>query len=457
MLDGPDIVIAGEKNVRIQAGGTVTVQGQPYVHLNPPGPKTTTSGEKVDTADHVVWFKLKSDGLPLAGVRVHVSKVGASPEEATTHETDGNGHVKIPQPEPASFHVKVAHGTDHAPEGVPVATVPTQPTAHAKPIEHDMPVEFEILDPQPHHTFDLHTTPRMPEVQLEAKVLLGGKQVALGHVGWTFHLEGDYRVRSSSEESYNEQKYRLPAGHVMTTPGQRHKYTLAPGALLGGELLLAVHFAGGEALGGVRASKKVSGLKVLGRNPPRSEVEQYIVEKTGKLAWLYLRMFQWESGMVQFAEKSGGGNTPGYPLYGPPSGVGMVQRDPVHEEWHFPKSPVTEPNSFFPRIFWNWKHNLDEGIHSFSSDYIARGRADLDELRREHHGLPMYPEGVLLRAAIRRYNGGIEYGVGGDGRHYVVSPTYTNNPGYVNDVLDNPEIDSHKWPVPHDARVTEWP
>jgi hypothetical protein len=38
----------------------------------------------------------------------------------------------------------------------------------------------------------------------------------------------------------------------------------------------------------------------------------------------------------------------------------------------------------------------------------------------------------------------------------VVSPV-TSNPGYVNDVLNDPHIDAHKYPVPADARATRWP
>jgi type VI secretion system secreted protein VgrG len=201
----------------------------------------------------------------------------------------------------------------------------------------------------------------------------------------------------------------------------------------------------------------VKGCQVLGKDPEASEVEAAIVETTGSLAWLYLRLFSWESTLTQFATRSGGGNTPGWPLYGPPSGTGIVQRDPEAGDWDWPRARVTQPNNFFPRIFWDWKKNLAEGVSSFASTYIARGRADLDALRADHPGLPPYPEGVLLRAAIRRYNGGIEYVASGDGRHYVVSPYYTNNPGYVDDVLSVPQIDAHKYPIPADARATEWP
>ncbi|HVY46136.1 MAG TPA: hypothetical protein VHB21_09665, partial [Minicystis sp.] len=460
VLDGPDIVVAGEKNVSIVAGGTVSIQGEPYVHLNPPAAAAPTQpAEKGQGADHVAWFRLTSDGRPLAGVRVHLQKPGDDASSARFHETDGKGEVRVPLSEPATFHASVAHGSTHAPEGVRVATVPSQPAAHAKPTEHDVPVQIEIVDPKPHETHRLHTTPDMPELPLEARVLVGGKAVDVGHVGWTFRVEGHYRVRSSDGASYREQRYRLPAGHAMTSPSEKKRFRLAPGELVGGDLSIDVHFSGGEALGGLHASRRVTGLRVLGQNPPREAVERHIAERAGHLAWVLLRLFCFESlhKLAQFAEKGGGGNTPGEPLYGPPSGVGIVQRDPTAGEWHFPKNAVGEPNNFFPRIFWDWTKNLDEGISSFKGDYIERGRRDLDLLRQAHPHLPPYSEGVLLRAAIRRYNGGVEYGASADGRHYVVSPSYTNNPGYVENVLDDPHADAHRFPVPHDARARVWP
>ncbi|HEY4119001.1 MAG TPA: hypothetical protein VGM56_14145, partial [Byssovorax sp.] len=233
---------------------------------------------------------------------------------------------------------------------------------------------------------------------------------------------------------------------------------LAPSELLGGNLSVVVHFAGGDALGGVHAKKTVGGMRVLGANPERADVDHYIAEHAGNLAWALMRLFCFESlhQLAQFARASGGDNTPGWPLYGPPSGVGIVQRDPSEGDWHFPKSRRAHANNFFPRIFWDWRKNLDEGITSFKTDYIERGRGDLDLLRREHPGLPMYSEGVLLRAAIRRYNGGTEYGVSGDGRHYVVSPVSTN-PAYVADVLGDPHVNAEKYPIPHDALAHEWP
>src|SRR6185312_1952245 len=292
---------------------------------------------------------------------------------------------------------------------------------------------------------------------LHARVLVQGAPVTTGEVRWELHASGKYRVRDASGEGYVLQPYVLPVGHTRTTPGQAEKYKLSPPDLVGGELEIKAVFDGGAALGGLTATKTVKGCQVLGKDPEASVIEAAIVETTGHLAWVYLRLFSWESTLTQFAVRSGGGNTPGWPLYGPPSGTGIVQRDPEAGDWHWPKARVTQPNNFFPRIFWDWKKNLAEGVSSFASTYIARGRADLDALRAYHPHLPPYPEGVLLRAAIRRYNGGIEYVASADGRHYVVSPHYTNNPGYVDDVLSVPQIDAHKYPIPAEARATEWP
>jgi type VI secretion system secreted protein VgrG len=383
-------------------------------------------------------------------------------------EKTGEYRVKLGQPEEAKAHAAMAKAAPIdattggvvapvAPPAIDVGPTPAQPRTKAKPTEHDVPISFEIVEPKQGSTFDLLVTPAMPEIPLHARVLVQGVPVTAGSVRWELHASGTYRVRDASGEGYVLQAYVLPVGDVRTAPGEAKRYALAAPELVGGDLEIKAIFDGGAELGGITASKSVKGCQVLGKDPDASVVEAAIVKLTGSLAWLYLRLFSWESTLTQFARKSGGGNTPGWPLYGPPSGTGIVQRDPEATEWVWGKSRITQPNNFFPRIFWDWKKNLAEGVSSFATTYIERGRGDLDQLREDHPHLPPYPEGVLLRAAIRRYNGGIEYAASGDGQHYVVSPSYTNNPGYVDDVLSVPQIDPHKYPIPAAARATEWP
>jgi len=338
-----------------------------------------------------------------------------------------------------------------------VGTTPAQAPRKARPTEHEVPIAIEIVAPARGETFHLHAEPSMPVIPLEARVLVQGTPVTIGSVRWELRLTGRYRVRDQAGSGHRLQAYALPAGHARSKPGERVRFELAPGEIVGGALEIKATFHGGAALEGLTASKKLTGCRVLGKDPPRREVEAFIAERGGSLAWLYLRMFCHESAhhLAQFARGSGGGNTPGFPLYGPPSGVGIVQRDPMAPEWRWPRGPIGHANNFFPRIFWDWKRNVAEGITSFHSDYLERGRRDLDLLRQKHPHLPMYPEGLLHRAAIRRYNGGTEFAASADGRHYVVSPAFTNNPGYVDAVLDDPHIDDH--PVPAAVRARVWP
>jgi type VI secretion system secreted protein VgrG len=473
LLDGPDILVSGRSGVTIRAGGTVSIQGEPYVHINPPGAAGDGAAPAPQAPDHVVHFKLTSEGTPLAGARCHVEHEDGSASGPLV--TDANGLVRVPVDKPGTYHVKLGHPrdakasaasaaptTDPATGGAAVPTIgvgqtPAQPPKKSAPTEHPVPISLEILHPRPNATFDLLTTPAMPKIPLQARVLVQGQEVATGTVRWELHASGDYRVRDEAGTGYVLQNYVLPVGHTRTTPGKEVHFELASPEIVGGDLEVKAVFDGGAALGGVSASKSVKGCRLLGKNAPVSEVEAAIAEQGGPLAWLYLRLFWWESGsLAQFAEGSGGGNTPGHPLYGPPSGVGIVQRDPTAGEWSWPRGRITRPNNFFPRIFWDWRKNLAEGISSFTATYIERGRADLDLLRREYPHLPPYPEGVLLRASIRRYNGGTEYGVSGDGRHYVVSPV-SSNPGYVDDVLFDPHVDAHKYPIPAATLAHEWP
>jgi type VI secretion system secreted protein VgrG len=475
VLDGPDILVTGRSGVTIKAGGTVSIQGEPHVQINPPQASGSGGAAAATPPDHVVHYQLVSEGRPLAGASTYVEHEDGTP--SAPQVTDANGLVRLPVEKTGQYHVKLGRppapkakaataepapidattGGAVAPAPIDVGKTPAQPRTKAKPTEHDVPISLEIVEPKPDAIFHLLATPAMPAIPLHAKVLVQGAPVTAGSVRWELHASGTYRVRDASGEGYVLQAYVLPVGNARTTPGEAEHYPLAPPELVGGDLEIKVIFDGGAALGGLTASKSVKGCQVLGKDPEAKVVEAAIVELAGPLAWLYLRLFSWESTLTQFAVRSGGGNTPGQPLYGFPSGTGIVQRDPVATEWKWGKSRVTEANNFFPRIFWSWRKNLVEGISSFASTYIPRGRGDLDALRESHPHLPAYPEGVLLRAAIRRYNGGTEYVASEDGRHYVVSPQYTNNPGYVDDVLSVPQIDAHQYPIPAEARATEWP
>ena len=114
--------------------------------------------------------------------------------------------------------------------------------------------------------------------------------------------------------------------------------------------------------------------RCLARNPPRHEVEAFIVERAGHLAWLFLRMFCHESAhtLEQYARGSGGGNTPGQPLYGPPSGVGIVQRDPVEGEWHWHK-PYHAHQTLLPAHLLELGKEPRRG-HSLIQDRLHRAR-----------------------------------------------------------------------------------
>lgn len=472
MLDGPDIVVSADREVRIKAGGTLSIQGAPYVHLNPPLAATGGHTEMTAGPDHVVWFQLLSKGVPLVGARCHVVHEDGS--AAGSYVSDGDGMVRVPVDKPGghSIHLgtpkKKPLTKTEAPAALPPATVkvgdtPAQPAAKAAPTRHDVPIELEILAPEPGVSFPIlpgHTpspAPSMPHVPLRARVLVHGQEVSIGKVTWELYVSGRYRVRSADGASYTQQAYKMAAGATSTKPGVEAKFELAPAHVVGGKLELNATFEGDGELAGVTARKSVTGCKVTGQNPARADVEALIVELGGDLAWAFLRIFTWESvhRLAQFATKSGGGNAPGEPLYGPPSGVGIVQRDPTQGEWRFPKNRLTQSNNFFPRIFWDWKKNVEEGVSSFKSDYMNRGLRELEALRRQSPHLPAFPEALVVRAAIRHYNGGNEYTT--DGHRYLVSPSHTNNPGYVRNVLGVAEVDAAKWPVPVAAAAAAWP
>ncbi len=192
---------------------------------------------------------------------------------------------------------------------------------------------------------------------------------------------------------------------------------------------------------------------MVGKNGPRLDVEQYIVDQAGDLAWLFLRMFCHESDhtLAEFKQAQ--------PRYGAPSGVGVAQQDPEEQEWVWPKDRLGTPSNFFPRIFWDWRKNVVSGMQHFLADKVPTARRLIAALRKAHPGLPQPPEGLVYRAAIRAYNGGREFAASEDGKHFVVQPhTIPANVGYVEWVLGDPHGTlAPKHPVPDDVKLKIWP
>src|SRR6185437_4921693 len=198
------------------------------------------------------------------------------------------------------------------------------PTATAKPTGHEVPITIQIVSPAPGKPFEVDpgkypgAEPSMPVLPFQAKVLVNGQETSVGTVQWESTISGKYRVRDTDASAgYRMQDFKLPAGTATTKPNEEKKIQLAPHELVGGDLVIKATYNGGPGLGNITATKTVSSLKVVGKNGPRLGVEQYIVDQSGDLAWLFLRMFCHES--LHLLGQFKGGT----PLYGPPSGVGV--------------------------------------------------------------------------------------------------------------------------------------
>lgn len=489
-LDGPDIIITAESSISLKAGKEVKILGGPYVHVNPPALVAKTGDQdRASVPEQEVWFKLLSDdGAPMPDVTCHVEHDDGSLSVA--RKSDGRGMVRFPVEKSGNYHLVVGTppkpeepaakpaapaaaqsapapssgppagaSPPPAPQQVKVGQTPAQPSRSSRPTQHAVPIAIEVVSPVIKAEFQIEPgkhpkpDPSMPTLDLHAKVVFQGKPVSTGTLTWEFTISGKYRVRAPAEKgSYRWQQYKFSAGSARTSPGEQKKFQLAPGELVGGDLEVKVTYDGGPELGGLKATATVTAMKVVGKNPARADVEALVAELAGDQTWCMIRMFCHESvhSLGQFKK--------GQPLYGPPSGVGIVQRDPVDTEWQWPQSRLTQPNNFFPRIFWDWKKNVREGVETFRSSYLATARRILGKLRKKNPNLPAPSEEVLLRSAIRHYNGGTEYAVSSDGKHYVVSPKAPpDRLAYVNEVLNDPHVDAKKYPIPADTKAERWP
>ena len=490
VLDGPNITVTAQHQVRIQAGGTVVIQGEPYVQINPPlVTKKADAAKAPPPGDHLVWLRLVSDGAPIAGARVHVEHADGT--TSAPQATDGAGRVRLPVDKPGAYQVKLgdppkpapkpaaapapaAAAPAHAaaapapaaaapkpvPAAISVGQTPAQPTAKAKPTDHDVPIAVQIVSPAPATVFSIEPgtypgpAPSMPHVLLKAKVLVQGQESSVGSVRWELTISGKYRVRDHQVDgNYRWQEFKFAAGTARTKPNEELSVLLTPAEIVGGDLEIKASFEGGPDLASVTVVQVLKGLKVVGKDAPRTDVEKFIVDQAGDLAWLFLRMFCHESDhtLAEFQRTQ--------PRYGPPSGVGIAQQDPEEGEWVWPKDRLSTPSNFFPRIFWDWRKNVVSGMDHFNSTKVPTARRQVANLRKANPKLAQPPEGMILRAAIRAYNGGRELAVSDDGEHFVVSPhTIAANVGYVDWVLGDPHgTEAPKHPVPADALARIWP
>lgn len=295
------------------------------------------------------------------------------------------------------------------------------------------------------------TGPSMPTVRVLGTVQRNGQPAADVSISWKFEVAGNYRVRAG--KGFRLQKYALDFGIAVTRSGQQDFVGLEhlrPALIVGGDLKIIATARDSEG----RTVRVTRSCRILGKNPVRAQVEAFIRSlgaggPCGDDGWALLRIFCVESNhrLIQF-DKGG-------VLFGPPAGVGITQRDPEAREWRFPADPVKQTNNFFPRIFWDWQENVREGVRFFRGVKMRAAAADLARLmggaQRAGRPLPPFCPGVLLRASIRRYNGGREYVAEARGRAsaYRVQPRDTTNPTYVDRVLGDPYIQD---PIPDPFR-----
>jgi type VI secretion system secreted protein VgrG len=481
VLDGPNITVTAQHQVSIKAGGVVNIQGQPTVQINPPLVTRKADATKAPPPpDNTLWFRLVSQGQALAGALVHLVHADGTTSGPLT--TDGRGQVRVAAAQAGQAQVKLgppplpppkkAAATTATPAPAPapapapskppiqVGSTPAQPTPKAKPTDHEVPIAVQIVSPAAGATFEIDpgaypgAEPAMPTLTLDAKVLVQGKETIAGTVRWEFTISGKYRVRDHAVAgNFRWQEFTFAAGTALTKPNEEKKVQLAPAELTGGDLQIKAVYQAGPDLGNVTATQVLKGLKVVGKNGPRIDVEKYIVDQSGDYAWLFLRMFCHESDHTLAQFKSA------QPRYGPPSGVGIAQQDPEEGEWVWPKDRLGTPSNFFPRIFWDWRKNVVSGMQHFLDTKVPTARRIVANMRKKNPNLPEPPEGLILRAAIRAYNGGRELAVSDDGKHWVVSPqTIAANVGYVEWVLGDPHGTlAPQHPVPDDVKLKLWP
>jgi GH24 family phage-related lysozyme (muramidase) len=297
-----------------------------------------------------------------------------------------------------------------------VGRTAAKPIQSAKMTKHTVPLETKVSSPKGTEKLVIKAgahpgmDPVMPRIKLKASATLGGQPISEGTFRWQLWMSGRYKTRAGMQE------YHLLAGEARTEPGKAVNFRLAPPSVVGGNLMVKVHFEHPQL--GVAQMKAVKGIKVQGKNPTKAHIQALIEELEPDLGWLLFPIIDQESRYRQF-------KTPSKVLVGKPAGIGISQRDPMTSEWGTKKLDPGEPNAFFPRIYWDWKENVRAGVELFKEKERA-ARRHLDNLQKKHD-LPPYSKGMLARETLRRYNGGVEFGVA-DG-DWAIEPRTKSKPG----------------------------
>lgn len=285
-----------------------------------------------------------------------------------------------------------------APSPVKVGSTEAKPAARAQMTKHTVPLKAEVASPQGSETLIIDpgahpgADPKMPSIKLKGTATLSGQPIPEGMFRWQLWISGQYKTRMGMKD------YNLLAGDVQTKPDQEVDFKLTPPSVVGGNLMIKVQFEH-PTLGTVQV-KTIKGLKVQGKNPSKAHVQALIKELEPGMGWITFPILEQESGYRQF-------KSPDEVLVGPPAGIGLTQRDAVASEWGSTKFDPSQPNRFFPRIYWDWKENVRAGMELLREKQ-AGAKKRLDSLQ-EKHNLPPYTKGMLARETLRRYNGGSEY------------------------------------------------
>lgn len=502
------------------------VEGSSNVNIGNYSASAPGGGGVSRAPEHIVWFRVV-DHLQraLAGIVTHIER--ATGELIATLRTDAHGHVRVPVHVPGEYHIKIGPAPSPAqqsslPQAVParvrIGTTEAQPLSGARPTIHPLGWDIRVESPSPggkHYIepgrFDAArdrgenpSPPLMPTLTLRARVYFTREgrreEVHDGRLIWDFRIKGRYRVRARGESrGYRMQPYDLPAGRFASAPGETIEATLAPAEVVGGDLEVYVQYEAEphSPHAGVKVADVVACGEILGRNPERRDLHAFIAAQAeyrravharrgadyGNLAWLFFRLFAHESSQRQFNPASSRGGraaaTAEKPNYADPAGVGISQRDPEAREWHFraggPSANLHFTNEFWPRIYWNWKENVIAGIETFydklwSAHHRLHGWAE--RVRRANRGasVPSPPDGVVIREALRNYNGGTEYQLKqiGGGWFWQREPMLGSKPyprdsenyGYPDRVLnieDAAFVPAGQYPVPATVRIERAP
>jgi hypothetical protein len=191
---------------------------------------------------------------------------------------------------------------------------------------------------------DIDATPKMPDVTFSASLT----PQSFSAIDW-------YLMTRFTQHGRND-RFRLPMSGTQTVSGSLD-WKPTWGDFFHGADKVEIHAKAQVQTSNVKVETVMEGYQIRGTDPSRADILAVLTtDQQRAICWQ-------ETTMRQFV------NSPGFPIFGPPNGWGLMQFDPPPDD----------------QVIWNWRLNANAGIA-----YLNRLHADAQSYLNYYYNVALH-------------------------------------------------------------------